>query len=342
MPMAVRKQAAKPKKTESAAEASPTSPASPAAAKAKPAATAAAPAPAAKAAAPAAAAPAAKKSEPKAAAPAGAGADNKAKSSKPAAAAAASSSASSSPPAVKSDAVAGDKPPRTYYSGFAMVKAVNSGDSLVLAGSSAGGVDIPEKLISLTGVLAPKFGRGKAQTDEPFAWESREYLRKHVIGQQVQFTVQHTLESKDSEGEERNYGVVTLKGTDIAQQMLRAGWVSVKEPKDGGKMHADRLELQQLQDEAKAKGLGMWKKGVNKEDHKRTIDWAPDAQALFNANKNVPMPGVIDQVRDGSTLRVELIHKDNPLKHTMITLYRQCNTTQQHARNRSDELCVCC
>lgn len=311
MPLAVRKkEAAKPKK-ESAAEASPTSPAP---AKAKPAAAA----PAAKAAAPAAAAAAPKKTpETKAAAPAGAGADNnKAKASKPAAAAA-SSSASSSPPAVKADGA--DIKPRVYKSGYAMVKAVNSGDSLVLAGSSAAGVDTPEKLISLTGVLAPKFGRGKGKPDEAFAWESREYLRKHVIGQQVQFTVQHTLES-DS-GDDRHYGVVMLKETDIAEQMLRAGWVRVKEPKDGGKVHADRLELQKLQDEAKAKGLGMWKKGVNAEDHKRVIDWTPNAQTLFTANKNVPLPGVVDQVRDGSTLRVELVHKDNPLKHQMITLY---------------------
>ena len=70
--------------------------------------------------------------------------------------------------------------PRTHYSGYAMVKAVLSGDSLVLAGSTVGGVETPEKLVSLTGVLAPKFGRGKNQVDEPFAWESREYLRKHV------------------------------------------------------------------------------------------------------------------------------------------------------------------
>lgn len=70
--------------------------------------------------------------------------------------------------------------PRTHYSGYAMVKAVLSGDSLVLAGSTVAGVETPEKLVSLTGVLAPKFGRGKNQVDEPFAWESREYLRKHV------------------------------------------------------------------------------------------------------------------------------------------------------------------
>jgi hypothetical protein len=107
--------------------------------------------------------------------------------------------------------------PRTHYKGFAMVKAVLSGDSLLLAGSAAD--PSAEKLISLTGVLAPKFGRGKKAEDEPFAWESREYLRKHVIGQQVYFVVQGSNEkpaANDKENPEsrgaRYYGLVTLKG----------------------------------------------------------------------------------------------------------------------------------
>jgi staphylococcal nuclease domain-containing protein 1 len=206
---------------------------------------------------------------------------------------------------------------RTYYTGFAMVKAVLSGDSLVLAGSTAkNGDKVPERTITLTGVQAPKFGRGKAQEDEAWAWESREYLRKHVIGQQVCFVVQHTHGDSG-----RDYGTVSLKEIDIATQMIKGGFVKVKTGggKDG-KIHPEKEPLLALEAEAIARGVGMHKKGADAKAHTRTIDWTPDVQALYAANKAKPIAGVVDQVRDGSTLRVELIHPSAPLKHTMITL----------------------
>lgn len=233
--------------------------------------------------------------------------------------------------------------PRTYLTGYAMVKAVLSGDTLVLAGSANGSA--PERTITLTGVLAPKFGRGKNQSDEPYAWESREYLRRHTIGQQVQFTVQHT---HDASG--RDYGTVSLKGTDIATQMLKAGWVKVKTGPAGkeGKIHPEKEALLAIEVEAAARGLGMHKKGADPKAHLRSIDWTPNAQALYAANKNTPINGVVDQVRDGSTLRVELIHPNAPLKHSMITLHLSgvvCPRTplplsvllQQHERKKSED-----
>ena len=69
--------------------------------------------------------------------------------------------------------------------GFALVKAVTSGDTLIVMGNiTQAGQQLPEKTIIISGVTAPKFAKGKNQVDEPFAWESREYLRKKVIGQQ--------------------------------------------------------------------------------------------------------------------------------------------------------------
>lgn len=262
--------------------------------------------------------------------------------------------ASPSPPAPKKEEEApasiipslAEKPapaPRTYLTGFGIVKAVLSGDSLVLAGSANGAA--PERTITLTGVLAPKFGRGKAQTDEPYAWESREYLRRATIGQQVQFTVQHTHADSG-----RDYGTVSLKGTDIATQMLKAGWVKVKTGPAGrdGKLHPEKEALLAIEVEAAARGLGMHKKGADPKAHLRQIDWTPDAQALYAANKNTPIPAVVDQVLDGGRLRVELIHPSAPLKHTMVILNLSgvtCPRTplpvsvlvQQHERKKSED-----
>ena len=65
----------------------------------------------------------------------------------------------------------------------------------------------------------------------------------------------------------------------------------------------------------------MWLKGVNEKHHIRSINFAPDARALFESAKGSPIPAVVDQVRDGSTLRVELLNGTEPLQHTSIFLH---------------------
>ena len=76
--------------------------------------------------------------------------------------------------------------------GYGRVKAVLSGDSVVLIGALASAPtgpspEFPEKQLSLTGVTAPRFSRSKNQKDEPFAYEAREFLRKLCIGKVVSF-----------------------------------------------------------------------------------------------------------------------------------------------------------
>ncbi|XP_022872818.1 ribonuclease TUDOR 2-like [Olea europaea var. sylvestris] len=61
-----------------------------------------------------------------------------------------------------------------------IVKAVPSGDSLVIVGGSEAEIP-PEKTITLSSLIAPKLAR-RGSIDEPFAWESREFLRKLCIG----------------------------------------------------------------------------------------------------------------------------------------------------------------
>ena len=91
---------------------------------------------------------------------------------------AASPSSSSSPIAPQVKVVKAPK------EGYAMVKAVTSGDTLIVWGNiTQAGQLLPEKTIIVSGITTPKFAKGKNQTDEPFAWEAREYLRKKVIGQ---------------------------------------------------------------------------------------------------------------------------------------------------------------
>lgn len=209
---------------------------------------------------------------------------------------------------------------RPKTSGTAIVKAVVSGDSFVLMGGSIKPGQLPaEKQVTLSGITAPRFGRGKNGTDEAFAWHSREFLRKQCIGQAVFFSINHIHEEKGIVV--REYANVTLKdGTNLAHSMVTNGWATVKVQKNGN-VHKERQELLDLQAEAKKLGSGQWNKHVNEEDFIRDIDWYPDARALFSQKRGVPIPAVVDQVREGSTLRCELLDPNMGLTHTMINLH---------------------
>jgi len=87
-----------------------------------------------------------------------------------------------------------------------------------------------------------------------------------------------------------------------------------------GKLPPEREELAQLAATAEAKRLGIFS-GATPADQIRKINWTPDPRQLFNAHHNTPLKAVIDQVRDGTTLRCELTGLGKPLHHTIITLY---------------------
>jgi len=207
--------------------------------------------------------------------------------------------------------------------GKAIVKAVQSGDSLILVGSAATpGQAAPEKVIQLGGISAPRFARGKKDKDEPYAWESREYLRNLILGKVVEFKITYKHESSG-----REVADVKLDDKNLAQALVAAGWAKVREQKEkkDGKVHPERQALLDLQAQAEAAGLGLHNKNENAQQHVRKIDWTPDAKKLYDQYKGRSLPAIVDYVRDGSTLRLEIFGKpgdDKPSQqHTMITLF---------------------
>jgi hypothetical protein len=73
------------------------------------------------------------------------------------------------------------------------VKAVLSGDTVVLQGASRAGTQAPELQLSLSHLSAPRIARHPDQRDEPFGWPAREYLRKVAVGKQVRFRVDYKV-----------------------------------------------------------------------------------------------------------------------------------------------------
>ncbi|KAL1203817.1 Ribonuclease TUDOR 2 [Cardamine amara subsp. amara] len=193
------------------------------------------------------------------------------------------------------------------------VKAVTSGDCLVITALTHNrSGPPPEKTITLSSLMAPKMAR-RGGIDEPFAWESREYLRKLCIGKEVAFKVDYKVEAIAG----REFGSVYLGNENLAKLVVQNGWAKVRE---AGQQNQDKVspyiaELLQLETQAKQEGFGRWSKvpGAAEASVRNLPPSAVgdsgnfDAMGLLAASKGKPMEGIVEQVRDGSTIRVYLL-----------------------------------
>jgi staphylococcal nuclease domain-containing protein 1 len=69
-----------------------------------------------------------------------------------------------------------------------MVRAVQSGDCLTLAKTA--GKDPFEEQCYLAFVSAPRCGNNN-RSEEPFAFDAREFVREKIIGRKVDFTIEY-------------------------------------------------------------------------------------------------------------------------------------------------------
>ncbi|XP_011003528.1 PREDICTED: staphylococcal nuclease domain-containing protein 1-like [Populus euphratica] len=191
------------------------------------------------------------------------------------------------------------------------VKAVPSGDSLVImAVTSNKPGPPPEKTITLSSLIAPRLAR-RGGVDEPFAWLSREYLRNLCIGKEVTFKVDYAVPSIG-----REFGSVFLGDKNVALLVVAEGWAKVREQgQQKGEASPFLADLLRLEEQAKQEGLGRWSKAPGASE--ASIRNLPpsaigdpsnlDAMDLLAKNKGRPMQGIVEQVRDGSTVRVYLL-----------------------------------
>lgn len=189
-----------------------------------------------------------------------------------------------------------------------IVKQVLSGDSVIVRGIPKGGPP-PEKQINFSSVVAPKLARrpgGNVEDskDEPWAWESREYLRKKLIGQEVYFSSERPPNSN------REYGCIYL-GSDpatavsVTDLMLSEGLLSVR--REGVRNSAELSKLVDLEEAAKSGGKGRWSNSAAYE-HIRNIKWTQENPRHFVDQTNgKPVSAIIEHVRDGSTVRAFLL-----------------------------------
>ncbi|WKX96677.1 hypothetical protein Q1695_012816 [Nippostrongylus brasiliensis] len=192
----------------------------------------------------------------------------------------------------------------SFRRGF--VKQVLSGDAVVLQGQPTNGPP-PETTVYLSNVVAPRLGKRptentSATVDEPFAWESREFLRKKIVGQVVTFVKEFTATSG------RDHGKIYLGGTNpdnaenVTETAVAEGWLEVRPGKIADEYVSKLLELQE---QAKSAGKGKW---GSSSDAIREVKWViENPRQLVDHYKQKPVDAVVEMVRDGSTLRVMLL-----------------------------------
>jgi len=232
----------------------------------------------------------------------------------------------------------------TKIGGRAVVKAVTSGDHIVVRGQPKNGPPA-EKTIIFSNIDAGKLAkRGNdtipASGDGEYAWAARETLRKKIIGKEVYFKVQDMTDRNIS------YGVVYLgtdeTGENLTEWSIASGNCKVRdnvkkqveqhaarqaqaEAKDGEsqanidndprtKEIADLQKLLDLQEKAEQDGLGRW--ATDRPSPRQNIVWSvTDADVFLANNLKTKLPAILEHVFNASMMRIYL-----PTLNTFITL----------------------
>lgn len=191
------------------------------------------------------------------------------------------------------------------------VKAVLSGDTLLVMGVGRGGPP-PEKQLTLSSLKAPKLGRRDGTTkDEPFAWESREFLRKKCIGKECVFRTDYKVEQLGN----REFGSVFIDKENVALTVVANGWSKVNPV--GVQKSPYFEDLEQAEKAATEKGLGIWTQDIDAlEKAVRELPESElDAMQLLNTvGKGKPLTGIVEQVINGTLFRIILL----PSFHTAV------------------------
>ena len=179
-----------------------------------------------------------------------------------------------------------------------LVKGVQSGDTIIISGKLPKNGGLPEELLlTLTGVTAPRIGNSNKLTDEPFAFESREFLRKLVIGKVVLYKIDYTHN-------DRKFGHIKLENKIINAEILKNGFGKLPFLPKG---HENLLKtdlwisLQEAEKEGKQNRKGIFGENTDIKNHIRTLynlsDSEEDKKKIEEAiNKNEEIDAIIEYV----------------------------------------------
>ncbi|KER33498.1 hypothetical protein T265_00614 [Opisthorchis viverrini] len=191
-----------------------------------------------------------------------------------------------------------------------VVKQVLSGDSIVIRDRPVDGPP-PERTIVLSNISCGRVARRPTPNnpsggiEDPFAWQAREFVRSRLVGKEVCYTVDTELPTG------RKYGCVYLgkstAGENIARSLVEAGLAEVRRLNAAlAEKNPQYQELLAAEEAAKSTGRGKW--SPEPTGAVREVIWnIEDPRAFIDAHKGQRIPGVVEYVRDGSSLQVTLL-----------------------------------
>ncbi|GAB0491607.1 hypothetical protein MMPV_002861 [Pyropia vietnamensis] len=231
----------------------------------------------------------------------------------------------------------------------AVVKAVPSGDTVVLIKPQPGATGPPPELrLSLASLAAPKLAQthgpgaptdaapgsnGYFPADEAGAWAAREFLRKKLVGKPVSFFVDYRVAALQG----RLFGSLSLplpageaphsKGG-VSMELVSAGLARLRRHNPENERAADYDALVAAEDAAISAGRGIHNKtpGSGPVQPSRRVHLpfssTAAAEAYVASVSGTTLDGIVDHVINGAVLRVLIKDEDAPSGDTDPTVYR--------------------
>jgi staphylococcal nuclease domain-containing protein 1 len=187
------------------------------------------------------------------------------------------------------------------------VKSVMSGDTAVISSIKNPSV---ERIVSLAYTSSPRLNK---DGDEPWAFESRDFLRKALVGKNITFEILYQIPNT-----KREYVVITSADKrKFPEESVQEGWIKVREDagrKDDTEQSIERLNaLKLLESQARAAGKGIWASESSRIEVQNDIG---EPQAFAETWKGKTADGLVERVLSGDRVLVRLII--NPKKHVQV------------------------
>ncbi|GJQ13291.1 hypothetical protein GpartN1_g5082.t1 [Galdieria partita] len=198
------------------------------------------------------------------------------------------------------------------------VVEVISGDTIVV---------LPEgqkdsRRISFASLRSPKLGKGR-ELDAPLSFESREFLRKLLIGKTVNIEMDYKRKIQSSGSQNSGnltieFATVTLNGKDIGEMLVSKGFASVIRHKSGEERARNYEKYIELEKEAvlsrkgihDSKGVVQRSRRINDLSSREATKRAKESFPHFQ--RTGPFHGIVEYVLSGSRYKI-LLSKESTM-----------------------------
>ncbi|KAM3184526.1 hypothetical protein ACTXT7_008198 [Hymenolepis weldensis] len=187
-------------------------------------------------------------------------------------------------------------------------KLVLSGDAVVVRDRAVDGPP-PSRIIVLSNISCPKIARrsntGEYTSDEPFAWQAREFVRSKVIGREIYFTVDN------GELSDRVFGCIFIKEdgnlVNLAHLIVEEGLARVRRNMSPAMLEKGKMkDLIAREESAQESKKGIW--SDSPEGAPRKICWSiSDPAEFFSKFGKMHLRGIVEYVRDGNSMQIMLL-----------------------------------